>query len=54
MFFTQGGMCMLILGTVEFENGKVGVDVLDVSSGLVSRHVIEQGGITALMKDLRS
>lgn len=45
---------MLIVGTVEMENGKIGVDVLDCSSGLVQRHVIEQGGITALMKDLRS
>lgn len=45
---------MLIVGTVEMENGMVGVDVLDCSSGLVQRHVVAEGGITTLMKDLRN
>lgn len=45
---------MIIVGKVQLGNGMIGVDVLEVASGLVSRHIIAEGGIRELMKDLRS
>lgn len=45
---------MIIVGKVQMGDGMVGVDVLDVASGLVQRHIIAEGGVRDLMKDLRS
>ena len=43
---------MLIKSTTNLGNGNVLVEVVD-GSGFIQRHIIAEGGVTALMKGLR-